>query len=117
VRDAFNGVNQAIQVRDRIINEAEGQVNQKIPAARGAKDRVVREAEGYKIGRVNRAQGATSAFLAVLAEYQKAKEVTRRRLYLEAMQEILPLMREIVLVESGEPGVLKLLDLSGKEGR
>ena len=117
VREAFNAVNQAIQERDRIINEAEGQRNQKIPAARGAADRAVKEAEGYHVGRVNRAEGDVSAFLAVLAEYEKAEDVTRRRLYLEAMEELLPKIGRITLVDDKGSGVLKLLDLDAGKGR
>ncbi len=117
VREAFNAVNQAIQERDRIINEAEGQRNQKIPAARGAADRAIKEAEGYHVGRVNRAEGDVSAFLAVLAEYQKAEDVTRRRLYLEAMEELLPKIGRITLVDDQGSGVLKLLDLDAGKGR
>jgi membrane protease subunit HflK len=111
VRDAFNGVNRAIQIRDRIVNEAEGERNKKIPAARGAAERAVKEAEGYKIGRLNRAQGETEAFLSVLQEYRKAEDITRRRLYLEAMQRSLPKVGDITLIDSKENGVLKLLDL------
>jgi membrane protease subunit HflK len=111
VRDAFNGVNRAIQIRDRIVNEAEGERNKKIPAARGAAERAVKEAEGYKIGRLNRAQGETEAFLSVLQEYRKAEDITRRRLYLDAMQRSLPKVGDITLIDSKENGVLKLLDL------
>ncbi len=117
VRDAFDAVNQAIQIRDRIVNEAEGERNKNIPAARGDKDRVIKEAEGYKIGRINRAQGDTDAFLSVLEEYKKAEEITRRRLYIEAMEELLPKLGEITVIDDAESGVLKLLDLKkGKDG-
>lgn len=111
VREAFNAVNQAIQVRDRIINDAEGVRNQKIPAARGARERTVREAEGYKIGRINRARGETEAFLAVLDEYRKAEDITRRRLFLEAMAATLPKVGDVTMVDDDTGGVLKLLDL------
>ncbi|MCZ6785935.1 MAG: FtsH protease activity modulator HflK [Planctomycetota bacterium] len=115
VRDAFDAVNQAIQIRDRIINEAEGERNKNIPAARGDKDRVIKEAEGYMIGRINRAEGDTKAFLSVLEEYKKAEEITRRRLYIEAMEQLLPKVGEITIIDSDEAGVLKLLDL--KKGK
>lgn len=116
VRDAFNRVEEAKQEKDRILNLAEGLRNQKVPAARGEAEKVVKEAEGYHIGRVNRAQGDISAFLAVLAEYQKAPEVTRRRLYLEAMEEILPHVGRITVVDGDGPGVLKHLDIGTPEG-
>lgn len=116
VRDAFNAVNQAIQTRDRIINEAEGERNRRIPAARGAKDKIIKEAEGYEVGRINRAKGDTEAFLAVLEEYGKAQDVTRRRLYLESMEKVLPKIGAITLVDSDESGVLKLLDIGREKG-
>jgi membrane protease subunit HflK len=117
VKDAFNEVNRSIQERDRIINEAEGQRNEKIPAARGAADRMIKEAEGYKIGRKNRADGDVQAFLAILGEYRKAEDVTRRRLYLEAMAELLPKLGDITIIDGGQGGVLKHLDLGREEGR
>ena len=116
VRDAFNGVNRAMQVRDKIVNEAEGEVNKKLPVARGRKDRAIKEAEGYKIGRLNRAKGETVAFLAVLAEYQNAEDITRRRLYLEAMGRALPRVGDLTLIDSDQGGVLKLLDLNEAGG-
>ena len=117
VRAAFSAVNQAIQVRDRIINEAEGERNKKVPAARGQKDRVIKEAEGYKVGRINRATGDTQAFLAVLEEYKKAEDITRRRLYLESMENLLPKL-EITIIDENQAGVLKVLDLmSGGRGK
>lgn len=117
VRDAFNAVNQAIQIRDRIINDAEGERNKNVPAARGAKDRIIKEAEGYKIGRINRAKGDTEAFLAVLAEYKKAEDVTRRRLYFEAMEQLLPKLGEITIIDPDQSGVLKIMDLGQRRGR
>ena len=117
VRDAFNAVNRAIQVRDRIVNEAEGERNKKIPAARGEKERAIKEAEGYKLGRLNRAKGETEAFLAVLKEYESAKDITRRRLYLDAMEKALPKVGDLTLVDGEGSGVLKLLDLTRKEGK
>jgi modulator of FtsH protease HflK len=117
VRDAFNAVNRAIQIRDRIVNEAEGERNKKIPAARGEKERAIKEAEGYKIGRLNRADGETKAFLSVLAEYRKAEDITRRRLYIEAMQKSLPKVGDLTLLDSQDKGVLKLLDLNSRTKR
>ncbi len=118
VRDAFNAVNRAMQIRDKIVNEAEGEVNKKLPVARGRKERAIKEAEGYKIGRLNRSQGETEAFLAVLNEYEKAEDITRRRLYLESLGRALPKVGDLTLIDSDQGGVLKLLDLSdgGKAG-
>ena len=114
VRSAFSAVNQAIQVRDRIINEAEGERNKTVPAARGEKDRTIKEAEGYKIGRINRARGDTEAFLSVLEEYKKAETVTRLRLYLESMEKLLPNLDEVTIIGGDQAGVLKILDLVGR---
>ena len=97
-----------MQVRARIVNEAEGERNRKIPAARGAAERVVKEAEGYKIGRINRAKGETEAFLAVLTEYRKAEDITRRRLYLEAMEAALPKVARKVTLRSTASGLYHL---------
>ncbi|MEE2788805.1 MAG: FtsH protease activity modulator HflK [Myxococcota bacterium] len=116
VKDAFNAVNRAIQVRNRIVNEAEGERNKKIPAARGQKDRMMREAEGYAIGRLNRAKGETEAFLSVLEEYRKAEDITRRRLYLDSMETALPKAGDVTLLDSTQSGVLKMLDLSQPQG-
>ena len=112
VKDAFNAVNRAIQTRDRIVNEAEGERNKKLPAARGQKERAIKEAEGYKIGRTNRAVGEAAAFSAVLKEYEQAKEITRKRLYLEAMERSLSEVGEITVIDGQNDGVLKLLDLN-----
>jgi membrane protease subunit HflK len=117
VKDAFDQVIQAEQARERIINEAEGQKNQKIPAARGEKERVIKEAEGYAIAIKNRAEGETKAFLAILEQYKNAKEVTRRRLYLEAMEKLLPRVKEVIVIDGEGDGVLKHLDLGDREGR
>ncbi len=112
VKDAFNAVNRAVQVRNRIVNEAEGERNKKVPAARGQADRAIKEAEGYEIGRLNRARGETEAFLSVLEEYRKAEDITRRRLYLEAMGRALPKAGDFTIIDSDQGGVLKLLDLN-----
>ncbi|MGC8493264.1 MAG: FtsH protease activity modulator HflK, partial [Syntrophobacteraceae bacterium] len=90
VKPAFNEVNEARQDRERTINQAQEQVNRKIPKARGEAARTISEAEGYALERVNRANGEASRFRAVMEEYRRAPEVTRRRLYIEAMGSILP---------------------------
>ena len=98
VKDAFDAVNKAVQLRDQITNEAEGRKNKVIPAAMGKKEQTIREAEGYKIKRINEATGDTKAFLAVWSEYEKAKDVTRRRLYLETMAKVIPKCEEIYII-------------------
>ncbi|MGR3219858.1 MAG: FtsH protease activity modulator HflK [Candidatus Anammoxibacter sp.] len=114
VKEAFNAVNQAVQVRDRIINDAEGQKNKILPAALGKKEQVIKEAEGYKIRRINEAQGDTNAFLAILEEYKKAQDVTRRRLYLETMAEILPKCEKLYLIDESQKGILPFINLGAE---
>jgi membrane protease subunit HflK len=116
VKAAFNRVNQARQVRERLINEAKGEFNEKIPAAEGKKKRLVSEARGYKADRENRALGDAKAFLNVLEEYRKAKDITRRRLYLESMAASLPQVSELLLVEGEGSSLLKLLDIKKQGG-
>lgn len=97
VQPAFNEVNEARQERERMINEAMRQANQAIPRAQGTAQRTIAEAEGYAAERVNRALGEVARFSAVLAEYRNAPEVTRSRLYLETLNELLPRIGSIVV--------------------
>jgi membrane protease subunit HflK len=115
VKDAFDAVNKAVQLREQIINEAEGKKNKIIPAAMGKKEQVIKEAEGYKIKRINEATGDTNAFLAVWKEYEKAKDVTRRRLYLETMERVIPKCEEIYIIDKEQKGILPILNL--REGK
>lgn len=111
VKDAFNAVNQAIQIRDRIVNDAEGQKNKTLPAAEGKKEQVIKEAEGYRIRRVNEATGDIKAFLAVFEEYRKAEDVTRRRLFLETMAKIIPKCDKLYVFDKDIKGFLPILGL------
>lgn len=111
VKDAFDSVNKAVQLRDQITNEAEGNKNKIIPAAMGKKEQAIREAEGYKIKRINEATGDTKAFLAVWKEYEKAKDVTRRRLYLETMAKVFPKCEEVYIIDKEQKGILPILNL------
>lgn len=117
VQPAFNEVNEARQERERMINEAQKRVNQQIPNAEGTALRTVAEAEGYATERVNRADGESIRFSAVLREYQQAPEVTRSRLYLETLNEILPNIGQILVVQDGQLGPLPLLDVNSKAPR
>lgn len=112
VQPAFNEVNEARQERERMINEAQKQVNQEIPNAEGTALRTVAEAEGYATERVNRADGESIRFTAVLQEYQQAPEVTRSRLYLETLNEVLPRIGQVLVVQDGQVGPLPLLDVN-----
>lgn len=116
VKGAFDEVNQSRQMRDQIINEAEAQRNRELIPAEGQKTRMIEIANGYLEKRVNEAEGDSHAFLTVLAEYQKAKEITRRRLYLETMAKILPRCGKITLIDESQKGILPLLQLNGEKG-
>jgi len=111
VKPAFNEVNEARQDRERTINQAQEQANREIPKARGEATRTVTEAEVYAVERINRANGEATRFTAILAEYQRAPEVTRRRLYLEAMADILPVAKALYIVDADQKTLLPLLRL------
>ena len=111
VQPAFNEVNEARQERERMINEAQKRVNQELPRARGQALRSIAEAEGYATERVNRALGESTRFSAVLTEYRQAPEVTRARLYLETMQQILPNIGQVLVVQGDQLGPLPLLNI------
>ncbi len=112
VQPAFNEVNEARQERERTINEAQKRVNQEIPRAEGAALRITAEAKGYATERVNLAEGESARFNAVLTEYREAPQVTRTRLHLEAMRDVLPKVGRIVVVQDGQLGPLPLLNLN-----
>ncbi|HWP67182.1 MAG TPA: FtsH protease activity modulator HflK [Candidatus Limnocylindria bacterium] len=97
VSDAFKDVISAQQDRERLINEARGYENDVVPRARGQAAQILNEAEGYSAAKVREATGVAQRFVALQEEYAKAKEVTRRRLYLETMEAILPEMNKIVM--------------------
>lgn len=101
VRPAFNEVNEARQERERMSNEAMTQKNQVIPKAHGEAKRLIAEAEAYAVERVNRAKGEVSRFEAILEEYRVAQDVTRKRLYLEAVREVAPKAGRIIVVQDG----------------
>ena len=117
VKPSFNEVNQAQQERERMINEARTAFNRVIPKARGEALQTIQEAEGYATDRVNRAKGDASRFQAVLVAYRKAPEVTRRRIYLETMQRLLPGVKRTVVLDEDLKGLLPLLSLDGTAGR
>jgi modulator of FtsH protease HflK len=111
VKPSFNEVNQAIQERERAINEAWAEYNQEIPRARGRADQTIEGAEGYSIDRVNRAKGDAQRFIALHEEYRKAPEVTRTRLHLETMSEIMPKAGRKLVIDQSVRGILPLLQL------
>lgn len=116
VQESFNEVNQAQQSKEKLINEARREYNKVIPLAEGEKDQRIREADGYRLKRINEAEGDVARFNALFVEYQKAPEVTRRRIYIETMQAVMPNIESKVLVDNSMPGLLPLLSLDGKKG-
>ena len=113
VKPAFNEVNQAIQEKERAINDAWADYNKAVPRAKGEAEQMVRAAEGYATQRVNNAEGDAKRFDAVYAEYRKAPAVTRRRIYLETLGELLPRLGQKVILDEKARGVLPLLQLQG----
>jgi len=112
VQPSFNEVNQATQEKEQTIYQAREAYNKAIPAARGDADRVISEAEGYALKRVNRAQGDASRFSSIYAEYAQAKDVTRRRIYLETLKELLPRLGPKYILDDKQGNVLPLLNLN-----
>lgn len=113
VKDSFEEVNRALQEMERAMNEAERERNKVIFLVEGEALQRVAEAEGRKVERINRAQGDASRFESLLAEYRKAPEVTRRRLHIEAMREILPKAGKVIVVDDDLEGMVPILDLAG----
>lgn len=111
VKPAFNEVNEAKQEKEKVINQAWENYNKRIPRARGEAEKLIRESEGYALNRVNRAKGDASRFLSIYEEYKLARDVTRRRLYLETMAEILPKAGTKYIVDPEQESMLPLLRL------
>jgi len=114
VQASFNEVNKAQQDRENAINVANGEYNKAVPKAKGEADQQIREAEGYRFKRVNEAEGDVAAFTAVLQQYVKAPEITRTRLYLETMGEVLPETGQKIIVDESLRQLLPILPLSTK---
>ena len=116
VQESFNEVNQAQQEKEKLINEARRDYNKVIPLAEGEKDQRIREADGYRLKRVNEAEGDVARFSALLAEYSKAPEVTRRRIYIETLQDVMPNIHSKIIVDERTHGILPLLNLDSQKG-
>jgi len=111
VISAFDDVNSARQDKEKLINKAEEYAMDILPRARGQAQEIANQAEAYKQERIKRADGDVARFLEVLTKYELGEAVTRTRIYIETMEEILPGMEKIILSREAS-GVLKLLDLS-----
>ena len=113
VASSFDDVVSAKEDKAKLIQEAEGYKEDIIPKARGQKRSIELAAEAYKEEKIKRAQGDVEKFSAVLTEYQKAKDITRKRLYLEAMENVLPGIKKFIIDSETGDGLLKLLPLEG----
>ncbi|KAK3586166.1 hypothetical protein CHS0354_013116 [Potamilus streckersoni] len=111
VRPSFNEVNEADQDRTRLVNEAQREYNEKIPRARGEAKQLIQEAEGYKVRRVNTAEGEVARYNEVYTQYKRYPSVTRQRIYIETLREVLPGVNEILVVDQNK-NIVPLLNLS-----
>jgi membrane protease subunit HflK len=116
VKPAFNEVNTAQQERERMINEAQSDYNKVVPRARGEADQTIRQAEGYALARVNRATGDAQRFTALYDAYRTAPDVTRKRMYLEMLGQVLPKVEDKIILDHELSGVLPLLNLNSVGG-
>jgi modulator of FtsH protease HflK len=114
VKPAFNEVNQAIQEKERAVNDAWADYNKSVPKAKGEADQAIRSAEGYALERVNKAEGDASRFDALYDEYRKAPAVTRKRIYLETLAQVLPKVGRKLVLDEKAKGILPLLQLEGE---
>jgi modulator of FtsH protease HflK len=115
VKPAFNEVNEADQDMKRMVNEAEEIYNREIPKASGDAQKIIQEAQGYAAARINNAKGETERFLAILKEYKNAPDVTRKRMYLETMQGIMPTVQSVYVIDKNQQGPLPLLNITGSK--
>ena len=111
VKASFNEVNEAEQEKEKLINQARSEYNKVVPKAKGEARQKIEEAKGYALERVNEAQGDALLFTAIYNQYAKAKEVTRQRLYLETMNEILPKVGRKLILDEKATGILPLFQL------
>ncbi|MFH1645943.1 MAG: FtsH protease activity modulator HflK, partial [Candidatus Omnitrophota bacterium] len=111
VKPSFNEVNEAKQEKEKLINQAWETYNKMIPLARGEAEKTIREAEGYSLNRINRAKGDAEKFVLTWEAYKESKVVTGKRLFLEAMNKIMPAAGKKYVIDSAQEGILPLLKL------
>lgn len=116
VKQSFNAVNEAQQQRETLINQGQSEYNRVIPRARGEAQQILQQAEAYSLTRVNLARGEAQRFNALYTEYAKAPEVTKQRIYLETMAEIMPRIKNKVIVDEKGANLLPLLNLNSNRG-
>jgi membrane protease subunit HflK len=109
VKPSFNDVNEARQDKERLINEAWKEYNTVIPLADGENKKMIQSAQGYAIERVNEAKGNAARFLKLYDEYRKAKQVTRKRIYLEEMQKVLKKAKKVYIVDRKTQSIFPLI--------
>jgi membrane protease subunit HflK len=114
VRDAFHDVVRAREDKDKLIREAQGYREDLVPKARGEKEQIVKAADAYAQQRVIRARGDADKFIQVLAEYEKAPDVTRKRLYLETIEKILPKVEKTIIDSAALKSILPFLPIGGR---
>ncbi len=114
VKSAFNEVNEAKQQRETLINQAWKYYNQKIPQAKGEAKQKIQEAEGYGLAVINNAQGDAERFLLLYKEYAQAKNVTRKRIYLDYLGDVLQKTGKKYIVDPEEKGILPMLRLDNE---
>ena len=115
VKPSFNEVNQAQQEREKLINQARGEYNRDVPRARGQAEQQISQAQGYAIDRINRAKGEASRFDQLYAQYRKAPEVTRRRIYIETLNRVLPKVGRKLIMNKDAQNIVPLLQLGNQE--
>jgi membrane protease subunit HflK len=116
VKPAFNAVNQAQQERETLINRADSEYNRAVPRARGEAQEMIQVAEGYAFNRVNDALGEANRFNSIFEEFILAPEVTKRRIYLETMENIMPKLGNKIIVDEKGNNVLPLLNIDQVRG-
>ncbi|MDW7680045.1 MAG: FtsH protease activity modulator HflK [bacterium] len=114
VRPAVNQVNEARQEMEKLINQANEAYNKVIPRARGEAEKTIRQAEGYALDRINRARGDAAKFNSIYDAYRQSKDVTKRRMYLESMTDVLSKIEYKYIIDEDQKGVLQFLELQAK---
>jgi modulator of FtsH protease HflK len=115
VKPSFNEVNEAKQEKEKVINQAWEAYNKAIPSARGNAEKTIRQAEGYALNRVNQAIGDASRFTATWQAYKQAKDVTKKRMFLETMRQVIPKAGTRYIIDPSQKGILPLLRLGENE--
>ena len=117
VRAAFNAVNEAQQEKETLINQAKSEYNKVIPKARGQAEETIQKAEGYATERVNNSKGEVARFNELYTEYVKAPGVTKTRIYLETMQEVVPKLGDKIITDEEGGNVLPLLNMATQSSK